>query len=123
MALKRQDLRSCCRPKLVSLETSIPHLGLDSAFLSWKMRFLFTSLDIILVTPFPLFLFPALSFSFLTWQVITIYHFLMLVLNFISVFFPLSPSLFSLFKSIVYKNCPTHHQKGPLPLCSSCIKY
>lgn len=39
----------------------------------------------------------------------------MLVLNFISVFFPLSPSLFSLFKSVVYKNCPTHHQKGPLP--------
>lgn len=49
--------------------------------------------------------------------------FLMLVLNFISVFFPLSPSLFSLFKRVVYKNCPTHHQKGPLPLCSSCIKY
>ena len=41
--------------------------------------------------------------------------FLVLVLNFISVFFPLSPSLFSLFKSVVYKNCPTHHQKGPLP--------
>ena len=39
----------------------------------------------------------------------------MLVLNFISVFFPISPSLFSLFKSVVYKNCPTHHQKGPFP--------
>lgn len=36
---------------------------------------------------------------------------------------PPFPSLFSLFKRVVYKNCPTHHQKGPLPLCSSCIKY
>lgn len=44
-----------------------------------------------------------------------IFCFLMLVLNFISVFFPFSPSLFSPFKSVMYKSCPAHHQKGPLP--------
>lgn len=36
---------------------------------------------------------------------------------------PLFPSLFSPFWNVVYKSCPAHHQKGPLPLCSSHIKY